>query len=109
MYADTLNRVRVGNHNSEDLKFLSRRVCGSGHPVGPECSISQTATVLCSRHEQKDIINGQLLAELSTNTTAGYAQVSQTTVVLLYIFVKIIMADEVWIIENQSVIDLELS
>ena len=73
MYADTLNRVRVGNHNSEDLKLLSRRVCGSGHPVGPECSLSQTATVLCSRHEQKGIINGQLLAELSTKLIECHA------------------------------------
>ena len=69
---DTLNRVCVGSHN-DDLKLLSQRVCGSGHPVGPDCTISQTATVLYSKHEQKDVINDQLLATLSTKLIEYHA------------------------------------
>ena len=30
------------------------RVYGTGHPIGPQCSITETATVLCSKHECKD-------------------------------------------------------
>ena len=37
VHAQLLNRIRIGNHNSEDLKALSMRVCGTGHPIGPQC------------------------------------------------------------------------
>ena len=50
VYAELLNRIRIGNHSSEDLEVLSKRVCGTGHPFDQECAITENATVLCSKH-----------------------------------------------------------
>jgi hypothetical protein len=29
VYAELLNRIRIGSHNSDDLEVLSKRVCGT--------------------------------------------------------------------------------
>ena len=47
--------------------MLSKRVCGTGHPFGLECTITEIATVLCSKHECKYIINERLLSSLPSN------------------------------------------
>ena len=31
VYAELLNRIRIGNHSSDDLEVLLKRVCGTGH------------------------------------------------------------------------------
>ena len=53
VYAGLLNRIRIGNHSSDDLEVLSKQVCGTGHPFDQECAITENATVLCSKHEYK--------------------------------------------------------
>jgi hypothetical protein len=60
VYAELLNRIRIGSHSSDDLEVLSKRVCGTGHPFNRECTITENATVLCSKHEYKDVVNEQL-------------------------------------------------
>ena len=49
VYAELLNRIRIGNHSSDDLEVevLSKRVCGTGDPFDQECAITENATVLC--------------------------------------------------------------
>ena len=73
VYAELLNRIRIGNHSSEDLEVLSKRVCGTGHPFDQECAITENATVLCSKHEYKDVINEQLLSTLPSEVIECHA------------------------------------
>ena len=89
IYAELLNRIRIGNHSSEDLKVLSKRVCGTGHSFGPECTITENATVLCSKHECKDIINERLLSSLPSNVIDCHASDSDCSGALLSKFQKI--------------------
>ena len=60
-YGEILNRVRTGDHTTSDLEFLATRVCGTGHPRSYECILNDQSTVLCSKHDHKDLINGNLL------------------------------------------------
>ena len=32
VYAELLDQIRIGNHSSDNLEVLSKRVCGTGHP-----------------------------------------------------------------------------
>ena len=53
--------------------MLSKRVTGTGHPFDQECAITENATVLCSKHEYKDVINEQLLSTLPSEVTECHA------------------------------------
>ena len=53
--------------------MLSTRVCGIGHPFDQECAITENATVLCSKHEYKDVINEQLLSTLPSEVIECHA------------------------------------
>ena len=64
VYAQLLNQIRIGSYNSEDLELLSKQVCGTGNPIDHECTITENATVMCSKHEYKDVINERLLTTL---------------------------------------------
>ena len=48
-------------------------MCGTGHPFDHECPITENATVLCSKHEYKDVINEQLLSTLPSEVTECHA------------------------------------
>ena len=60
-YGEILNQVRTGYHTTSDLEFLATRVCGTGYPRSDECILNDQSTVLCSKHDHKDLINGKLL------------------------------------------------
>ena len=47
--------------------MLSKRVCGTGHTFDPGCTVTENTTVLCSKHEYKDVINEQVLSTLPSN------------------------------------------
>ena len=73
-----LNRIRIGNHSSEDLKVHSKRIGGTGHPFDHERTITADTTVLCSKHEY-DVINEQLSSTLLSEVIECHASDSNST------------------------------
>ncbi|CAC5390819.1 PIF1 [Mytilus coruscus] len=70
-YASLLNRVRLGNHTTEDLELLQTRVCGSGHDLDHECQnmTSSNSMVICSKHVERMNLNDQLQNSLLPTST----------------------------------------
>ena len=62
-------------------------MCGTGHPFGPECTITENATVLCSKHECKDI--NEQLSSLPSNVIDCHASDSDCSGAPLSKFQKI--------------------
>ena len=63
-YGEVLNRIRTGDHTTDDFGYLAGRVCGVGHERGVDCELTDNCTVLCSKNEHKDRINLGMLDSL---------------------------------------------
>jgi len=76
VYAELLNRVRIGEHTKEDIALLSTRICQKLDSVGkdspghiePSCTMSAYSEggIICSTHDQRNQVN-----EAMFNTLAG--------------------------------------
>merc|ERR1712030_109925 len=59
LYADILNRIRVGSHTNEDISKLKERVCSEGHRD------LDGALVIASTHNMINKYNDKCLLELT--------------------------------------------
>ena len=76
VYAELLNQIRIGNHNSDDLEVVLKQVYGTGNLFDHECAVTENATVLCSKHEYRDVINKQLSSTLPSEVIDSHSDCS---------------------------------